>query len=129
MESTYINATHNRPEGDRKIDSPALLIDLPHYINQIQDEKAWDDSDKNAITVYKNDKIRVVLVAFHKGAVMETERPENIFTVQVLKGKLNVATSYANTEVDKGKIMAIRDNVRYTITALRKSVFLLTVAE
>ncbi len=129
MENTNIDATYNRPEGERKIDSPVLLVDLPSYIKQIKDEKAWEENNRNAITVYKTNKIRIVLMAFHKGANMQTERPENIFTIQVLKGKLNVATNYASTEVDKDMIIAIHDNVPYTISALKKSLFLLTIAE
>ncbi len=128
MEETNIDATYNRPEGDRKIDSPVLLIDLPDYMAQIKNEKAWKENDRNAITVYKSEKMRIVLVALHKGANMQTERPENIFSVQVLKGKLNVATSYAATEVDKDMIIAIHDDVPYTISALKKSLFLLTLA-
>ena len=129
MENTNIDATHNRPEGDRKIDSPVLLIDLPFYIDQIKNEKAWEDNDRNAITIYKTNKLRILLVALHKGASMQTERPENIFSLQVLKGKLNVATSYAATEVDKDMMVAIHDNIPYTISALKKSLFLLTLAE
>lgn len=129
MENTIIDATQNRPDGERKIDSPVLLIDLPSYIKQIQDEKAWEDGDRNAITIYKTNKIRILLVALHKGANMQTERPENVFSLQLLKGKLNVATSYAATEVNKDMIIAIHDSVPYTISAVKKSVFLLTLAE
>ena len=129
MENTNIDATYNRPEGDRKINSPVLLIDLPSYIDQIKNEKAWEENDRNAITIYKSDKLRIVLVALRKGANMQTERPENIFSLQVLKGKLNIATNYAATEVDKEMIFAIHDNVPYTISALKKSRFLLTLAE
>ncbi|MEP7250733.1 MAG: hypothetical protein ABI683_00085 [Ginsengibacter sp.] len=129
MENTNIDATQNRPGGERKIDSPVLLIDLPSYIKQIKNEKAWEENDRNAITIYKTDKIRILLVALHKGAHMETERPENVFSLQLLKGRLNVATSYAATEVDKDMIIAIHDNVPYTISAIKKSIFLLTLAE
>lgn len=129
MENTNIDATYNRPEGDRKINSPVLLIDLPSYIDQIKNEKAWEDNDRNAITIYKTDKLRIVLIALRKGANMQTEHPENIFSLQVLKGKLNVATNYAATEVDKEMIIAIHDNVPYTISAMKKSLFLLTLAE
>ncbi len=58
MENTDIDSTHNRPEGDRKIDSPVLLIDIPSFIKQVKDEKAWGKNDRNAITVFKADKMR-----------------------------------------------------------------------
>ncbi len=129
MENTNIDATYNRPEGDRKIDSAVLLIDLPAFIKQIKDEKAWGQNDRNAITVFKTDKMRIVLVALHKKANMQTEHPENIISVQVLKGKISVATNYASTEVDKEMILALHEKVPYTITASKKSIFLLTVVE
>ncbi len=129
MENTNIDATHNRPEGDRKIDSAVLLIDLPAFIKQIKDEKVWGQNDRNAITVFKTDKMRIVLVAMHRKATMQTEHPENIISVQVLKGKISVATNYASTEVDKEMILALHEKVPYTITASKKSIFLLTVVE
>ena len=129
MDNTTIDATHNRPEGDRQIDSPVLLIDLPDFIKQLKDEKAWDKNDRNAITVFKTDKMSIVLVALHRKADMQTEHPENIISVQVLKGKIKVTTTYASTEVDKEMMMALHEKVPYTITALKKSIFLLTVVE
>lgn len=129
MENKNIDATHNRPDGERKIDSPVLLIDLPGYIDQIKNEKAWKENDRNAITIYKTDKLRIILVALHKDATMQTERPGNIFSLQVLKGKINVATNYATTEVKKNKLLAVHGEVPYTICALKKSIFLLTLAE
>ncbi len=129
MENTNIDATHNRPEGDRQIDSPVLLIDLPEFISQIKDEKAWENNDRNAITVFKSDKMSIVLVALHRKADMQTEHPENIISVQVLKGKLKVTTTYASTEVDKEMMFTLHAKIPYTITALKKSIFLLTVVE
>ncbi len=129
MENTNIDATHNRPEGDRQIDSPVLLIDLPEFISQIKDEKAWEKNDRNAITVFKTDKMRIVLVALHRKADMQTEHPENIISVQVLKGKIKVTTTYASTEVDKEMMFTLHAKIPYTITALKKSIFLLTLVD
>ena len=129
MENLIIDATHNRPAGDRVIDSPVLLIDIPDLIKQLKDENAWKGNDRNAITVFKTDKMRIVLVALHKNATMKTDRPENIFSLQVLKGKVEVITNFTSTEVEKEMIVALHEQIQYSITALKKSVFLLTIAE
>ena len=73
--------------------------------------------------------MRIVLVALHKDARMETQRPENVFSLQVLKGKVIVKTDFTTTEVDKEMMVALHDKISYTITALKKSIFLLTVVE
>ena len=129
MENTIIEATYNRPEGDREIDSPVLLIDIPDLIEQLKDENAWKENDRNSITVFKTGKMRIVLVALHKDATMKTERPENIFSLQVLKGKVKVTTEFTSTEVEKEKIVALHEQIQYSITALKKSMFLLTIVE
>ncbi len=129
MENTIIEATYNRPEGDREIDSPVLLIDIPDLVEQLKDENAWKENGKNAITVFKTDKMRIVLVALHKDAMMTTDRPENIFSLQVLKGKVKVTTDFSSTEVEKEMILALHEQVQYSIAALKKSVFLLTIVE
>ena len=129
MENSIIDATYNRPAGDREIDSPVLLIDIPDLTKQLKDENAWKGNDRNAITVFKTDKMRIVLVALHKDAEMKTDRPENIFSLQVLKGKVKVTTEFTSTEVEKEKIVALHEQIAYSITALKKSMFLLTIVE
>jgi hypothetical protein len=129
MENTIIEATYNRPEGNREIDSPVLLIDIPDLTEQLKDENAWKENDRNAITVFKTCKMRIVLVALHRNAKMTTDQPENIFSLQVLKGKVKVTTEFASTEVEKEKMVTLHEQVPYSITALKKSIFLLTIVD
>jgi len=129
MENLIIDATSNRPAGHREIDSPVLLIDIPDLTKQLKDENAWKENDRNAITVFKTDKMRIVLVALHKDATMKTDRPENVFSLQVLKGKVEVTTDFISTEVEKEMIVALHEQIQYSITALKKSMFLLTIVE
>lgn len=128
MENLNIDATHNRPEGARNIDSPVLLVNTSDLVKQLKDENAWQENDRNAITVFKTDKMRIVLVALHKDAKMTTDRPENIFSLQVIKGKVKVTTDFSSTEVEKGMILVLHEQIQYSITALKKSIFLLTIA-
>ncbi len=129
MENTNIDATHNRPDGDRRIDSPVLVIDLPTFIEQIKNEKAWEENDRNSITVFKSDKMRILLVALHRKAEMQTLRPENILSLQLLKGKLNLKANNESTEIHKEQILALHEKISYSIKALKKSLFLLTLVE
>ena len=129
MEERYNEATINRPEGDRPIDSPAVLVDLPSFIDQIKNEKAWDENDRNSITVFKSNKMRILVGAMHKYAEMQTEHPDNIFSIQVIKGKLNVHTSEKVIEVGKDQVLALHEHIPYKIEAVKKTTFLLTVVE
>ena len=129
MEEKHNEATANRPEGDRSIDASLLLIDLPKYINQLKNEKAWQTNDRNSITVFKTDKIRTVLVAMHEGAIMHTMRPDNVLTIQVLEGNLKLLAEEKFIEIKKQQFFAIHEQIPYTLEALEEAVFLLTVSE
>ena len=129
MQEKYNEATINRPEGDRPVNAPLVLIDVPDFIKQIKDEKAWDKNERNAITVFKSDKMRIVLVAMHKDAEMQTEHPDNIFSIQVIKGKIRLHTTGKPVEVGKEQLFVLHENIPYKVEAVKKSIFLLTVVE
>jgi len=129
MEERHNEATTNRPEGERPIDAPVVLVNIPEFIKKIKKEKAWDKNDRNAITVFKSDKLRIILVAMHKKAEMTTERPENIFSVQVISGKVKLDTAGKSFDVSEEELLVLHPNITYKIVALRKSVFLMTVVE
>ncbi|HEV8081366.1 MAG TPA: hypothetical protein VGP43_11670 [Chitinophagaceae bacterium] len=129
MEEKHNEATKNRPEGDRAVDAPVVLVNIPDLIKQLKNEKAWDKNDRNAITVFKSDKMRIILVAMHKKAEMNTERPENIFSVQVINGKIELNTGVKTIEVGKREMFVLHANIPYKIKALKKSIFLLTIIE
>ena len=129
MENTEIDSTRNRPEGERQINSPVLLIDIPSYIEQIKNEHAWQAGDRNAITVFKSDKMRIILVALHRKAEMQTEHPENILSIQVIKGKISLIANVEETHADKEQIIALHEKIPYKIKAVKKSLILLTVVE
>ena len=129
METKYNEATHNRPEGDRAVDAPVVLIDLPDFIKQIKHEKAWKENDRNAITVFKTEKMRIVLVALHKKALMTTDQPKNVMSLQVIKGKIKLHATSNSCVLNEKHIVALHDHIAYKVEALKKSIFLLTMAE
>ncbi len=129
MENINMDATYNRPEGDRRIDSPVLLTDLPSFIDQIKNENAWEKNDRNSITLFKSDKIRIVLVALHRKAEMQTEHPDHVMNIHLLKGKISLIANVSQTEVNKDQMVTLHEKVPYKIKALKKSMFVLTLVE
>jgi len=60
---------------------------------------------------------------------MTTEQPKNIFSVQILKGKVRLLTNETKTDVDEEELFVIHANIPYKIEALKKAIFLLTIVE
>ena len=128
MEVKFNEATNNRPEGDRPVDSPLIMISIPNLIKQIKKEKTWEKNDRNAVTVFKNEKMSLILVALHKKAEMTTGRPENVFCLQMLAGRVKLHLGANTTDLRKEELFVLHADISYKIEALKKSVFLLTVA-
>lgn len=128
MEEKFNEATPQRPKGDRALDAPMVTIDLPSFITQIRQESTWKESDRNAITVFKTDGLRIVLVALHKGAEMKKHTAAGIVNVQVLEGQLKCSTDQQSSIFQKGQMFALHGSIPHSVFAEEESIFLLNLA-
>ena len=127
MEEKSNEATTQRPQGGRIMDAPLVTIDLRSFKEQIRNEKAWKDSDRNAITVFKTNGMRIVLIALHKGAEMIKHTANGIISLQVLKGKMMFNTDDQSTKLSKGQMLTLHQGIPHSLVAKKKTIFLLTL--
>ena len=127
MDEKFNEATDQRPQGDRMIDAALVTIDLRNFTNQIKEEHAWKDSDRNAITVFKTDGMRIVLIALHKDAEMKEHTANGIISVQVLEGQIQFTTSELSVELSKGQMLALHKGIPHSVLAKEETIFLLTL--
>jgi quercetin dioxygenase-like cupin family protein len=127
-EIKFNEATPLRPEGDRLIDAQMVLMDLKEFQEQIKDEKSWKDGDRNAITLFKSDGMRVVLIALHAGSEMKTHTAPGIISVQVLEGQIIFKTEKQTAELNKGQMLTLHKGVPHSVVASVESTFLLTLS-
>lgn len=129
MEAKHNESTELRPEGGRLMDAPVVPMNVPEFIRQIKDEPAWKKSDRNAITIYKTNGMRIVLIALHEDAVMEKHTTNGVVSVQVLDGEVAFNTNENSIVLRKGEMIALHRNVPHSVAATKESVFLLTVSD
>ena len=127
MEIKYNEATPQRPEGDRSIDAALIAIDLPSFVKQIKEESTWKESDRNAITVFKTNGLRIVLIALHKDAEMARHIADGIISVHVLEGQMQFNTEWRSIELSKGQMLALHERIPHSVLALEETIFLLTL--
>lgn len=75
MEIKNNESTDLRPEGARLIDAPLVSMDIPDFIKQLKAEVTWENNDRNAMTVYKTNGMRIVLIALHEDATLKNIPP------------------------------------------------------
>ncbi|HRP56136.1 cupin domain-containing protein [Agriterribacter sp.] len=127
MDDKYNESTDLRPEGERMLDAPLVNIDIAGFSRQLKSEPTWSNSDRNAITVYKTNGLRIVLVALHEGAVIAKHTAAGIISVQVLDGEINFTTDEQSVILGKEQMIALHTGLPHSVTALKESVFLLTL--
>ena len=129
MQEKFNEATQNRPQGERPIDSPLLLLNLPALTKQIKEEEAWGKNDRNAITVFKTTGMNIVLIALHAHAELKTHTAPGTISVQVLEGTIKFNTTDESLEIKKGQLLTLHAGVSHSVLAVEESVFLLTMAK
>ena len=127
MEEKFNEATQQRPEGDRVMDAAMVTIDLPSFIEQIKQESPWKDKDRNAITVFKTNGMRIVLIALHAGAEMKTHTADGIISVQVIDGRMKFNADNQSVELNKGQMLALHKGIQHSVLAVEETIFLLTL--
>ena len=128
MEAKYNESTESRPEGGRIMDAPLVNMDIPDFIKQIKSEPTWDKSDRNAITIYKTDGMRIVLIALHEDAVIAKHSANGVISIQVLEGEIVFTAVNQSVVLKKGQMIGLHKGEPHIVAAAKESVFLLTLS-
>ena len=129
MEDKSNDPTPQRPEPEagRPLEAPLLVFDLPALLAQVRQEPAYRTSDRNALTVFRTDGMRIVLLALHADAELKTHTVPGIISVQVLEGRLTFRTAEQATELAQGQLLTLHAGIPHSVTAVTEAVFLLTL--
>ena len=127
MKNKSNDATPQRPDGNRLIDAAIVTIDLPSFIEQIRQEAPWKDTDRNAITLFKTNGMRIVLIALHAGTEMKTHTADGIISVQVIEGRMKFNANNQSVELDKGQMLTLHQGIQHSVQAVSETIFLLTL--
>ena len=129
MSITKNEATPQRPAGDRFLDSPAMVVNLPSWLDKLMREESWKDSDRNAVTVAKSDHVTVTLIALHEGASMGNKELKRYFVVEILAGNIQLELQEGDVKLEKGDLFILHPDIDHLIHANSDSCILLTSLE
>ena len=124
-----MDATSQRPEGERVVDAPLTEIDLDNFIEDLKSESTWKESDRNSITIHKSEKFVMVLIGLHEKASLKPHSAKGIVSLQVLKGSVDFLIEQKNVEMKKGNMIVLHENIFHSITAKEESFLLMTIAD
>ncbi len=126
MEEKFNEATPQRTQ-DHLLDAPLVSINIPAFIDQLKQESAWKESDRNTITVFKTYGLCIVLIGLHEGAEMTKHTANGHISVHVLEGELKFITDEKSVELSIGEMLALHERIPHGVLAIEDTVFLLTL--
>ncbi|RED23634.1 hypothetical protein BD847_2697 [Flavobacterium cutihirudinis] len=117
-----------RNDEDRVLNAPLMEISLYDNIAKIKKETSWIEGDRNSVTVFKSETMRIVLIGLKRNAGLKPHKANGVISVQVLEGKINFNTEEQNSVVEKGQMITLQKNIIHSVEAQEESFFLLTLA-
>lgn len=116
------------PESERNLNTPLAEMNLNEFITQIKSAPAWKNSDRNSVTLYKSESMRIVLFGMRGNAVLAPHKANGVISVQVLEGKIEFTAGQQTAQLEKNQMIALGENIMHSVRAVTESFFLLTVA-
>ncbi|MGE5432933.1 MAG: cupin domain-containing protein [Syntrophomonadaceae bacterium] len=122
---------HNEPEREsaheRTLDAPLLSFSIKNEIEELKKGSGWQQGDRNAITLQKDDNLRVVLMSVHKGAVLQEHKAEGAITIFVVSGKMIFTTEQKKVTAETGDMIVVEKPLVHRVEALEETHFILTI--
>ncbi|MBS1548688.1 MAG: cupin domain-containing protein [Bacteroidetes bacterium] len=128
METKSNDATPLRPDGHRILNDHLVEMNLPQFIAQIKSEKTWQEGEKNSITIFKSDLMKIVLIGLHKNAELKKHTAQAQISVQVLEGEVQFSIEEKQLLLTKGQMISLQPNIPHALYAEKESFVLLTLA-
>ena len=113
---------------NRLIDLSSVNINLFDLINNMKSSLVNSSKKlKSVILVNRSDK-KIVITALLDETEISSFQSDDSVTIQLLEGKLRLHTRKESVILNKGHFITITEKVKYQLTPLEETVFLLTIA-
>lgn len=115
--------------GERTLRAPLLSFSINNEIEKLLKEPSWLTGDRNAVTLQKNPKLRIVLISLRKGATLLEHKVEGPITIMVLSGNINFIVGKEKVNAKNNGMIVLERTIPHDVEALEDSTFILTIIQ
>lgn len=115
-------------KDNRSLNVSLRTFDLPILIAKMKRSPVWVNGDLNTTILLKSPNKQIVLTLLHEGTEIESFQSNGSITFQIIEGKLKFQTQRESVTLDKGCLLTLYENIKYSLTTREETVFLLTIA-
>ena len=112
----------------RSMDASLRTFDLPNLIERMKRKQTWAKGELNAMVLLKSRNKQIVLTTLHEGTEINSFQANDSITFQIIEGKLKLHTRNESVTLNKGQLLTLHENIKYSLTTKEETVLLLTIA-
>jgi hypothetical protein len=127
MIDVKLNAPPPHKSNDWAHYNALLSFDLPTLIENMKQSPAWVKGELNAKILVDSPSRQILLTALHGGTEIEFFQACDSITIQVIEGRLNFHSKDESVILEKSQLLALHENIKYSLTCAEETVFLLTI--
>ncbi len=128
MEIETLNTKPPIPKDNRSLNSSLFSFDLPILIENMKHSHTWEKGELNAMILLKSPGKQIVLTALHEGTEINSFQSNDSITFQIIEGELKFHARKESVTLNKGQLLTLHENIKYSLTTMEETVFLLTIA-
>lgn len=102
-------------------EAPTASFDITSLVD------TWQGKDHTAVLL-KTDNLRVVFRSLRDGSRLPPHKAAGDITVQVLNGQIEFTAAGQTLSLQKGQVLALKAGVPHSVTPIRPSAILITLA-
>ena len=128
MEKEKVLANPPLAWNNRSHNASLLTFDVPALIKSMKNSYSWTKGELNTMILLKSPERQIVLTALHEGTEIESFQLNDSITFQIIEGKLKLHTREESVILEKGQMLTLHDNIKYSLICKEEAVFLWTIA-
>ncbi len=128
MEIENLRTCQSFLKDGRSLNASLRLIDLPVLIKNLKHSQTWAKGELNTIILLKNPDKQIILTALHEGTQINSFQSNDSVSFQIIEGKIKFHTQKESVDLNQGQLLTLHENIKYTVTTMEETVFLLTVS-
>jgi hypothetical protein len=99
---------------------------MPALIEEIKQRPSWINGELNSMILLKSTEKQIVLTALHKGTKIVSFQSRESINIKIIEGEMKAHTRNQNILLHIGQELTLYDKIKFSLIAMRESVFLLT---
>jgi quercetin dioxygenase-like cupin family protein len=115
-------------EDSMSINSSLFTFDLPTLVENMKHSQTWAKGELYSMILLKTPEKQIVLTALHKETEINSYQANDSITLEIIEGKLKFHTRKESVILNKGQVLTLHENIKYSLTTREETVLLLTIA-